>query len=183
MDLFEEYLSKKDLEKEPNWIKRALRDNSLKNIKTGFTKKEVNKELATYGDALLKFCYACLLLDNYEDKKSLSKAIEKYISDEILVTVIAKKYKIINFIDYDKDDVEFNKKIKFGYKYIKAEKTKGGNKKTSPSKYLATAVEAMIGAIYKEKENFENAIKAITPLVKSWKELIDRYYSDSQIEN
>lgn len=178
MDLFEEYLNKRE---KSVWVKRALTDNSLKNTKTGLTKKDVNKELATYGDALLKFCYACLLLDNYKDKKSLSKAIEKYISDEILVTVIAEKYKLINFIDYDKDDVEFNRKIKLGYKYIMAEKTKGGNKKTSPSKYLATAVEAMVGAIYKEKENFENAIEAIIPLIKSWKELIDKYYSDNQI--
>ncbi len=52
-----------------------------------------------------------------------------------------KKYELINYIDFDKDD----SKIHHDYYY---EESKAENR--NPHKYIATVLEAMIGAIYKE---------------------------------
>ena len=42
-------------------------------------------------------------------------------------------------------------KNKRDYDFIEPDKTSGKNRKKRPHKYIATAVEAMIGAIYKEE--------------------------------
>lgn len=57
MDLFEEYLNKKETSK---WVKRALTDKSYKAIyqvqhKCVMPEEYCNFELATYGDAILKW--------------------------------------------------------------------------------------------------------------------------------
>lgn len=156
MDLFEEWLSRK---KESKWVKRALTDSSYKN-KSGVSQDtEVNTELATYGDAIIKMCYSELLLDKCN---KLSAEIEKYIGDERFVTVIAKHYKILELglIDYDDSDQKVKKHFE-DYSYEKPGKTTGGNKKESPDKRKATVVEAMIGAIYKETKEMDSIIKLL----------------------
>lgn len=158
MDLFEEYLKK---EESSNWVKRALTDSSYKK-KYQYDEKEeyqgqTNKDLATYGDAIIKLCILDLKLD-----KTKALTIDKSFieSDENLVKVIAKHYKMLEYIHTDTED----KNIKRDYSFIKPEKTVGGNKKDSPHKYIATAVEAMIGAIYKE----EGKLDKIIELIDSW---------------
>ena len=158
MDLFEEWLSKKN---DSEWVQRALTAKSFKKVNNKLKDKDTAFELATYGDALIKFCYAEIYLD---ECKQLSKKIEEYVTDERWVSVIAKHYSLLGFIDYDENDEE----IKKNYDYIKPHKTKGGNKKDSPHKYIATAVEAMIGAIYLEtNKNLEE----IRKLLFSWTKL------------
>jgi len=172
MDVFKEWLNKKD---ESKWIKRALTDPSYNSFRRNSVKKNdprydelntplpVNTELATYGDALIKLCYCDLFLDKCN---MLSKEIEKYVTDEILVKAIAKKYVLLDHLDYDfKDD-----KIVRDYDYIKPSKTVGKNKKGSPHKYIATIVEAMIGAIYLTNHDLEE----IKEILNCWKDIIDK---------
>ena len=157
MDLFEEYLEKKDNEN----VKRALTAESYKNRDHSLKNKNVAPDLATLGDAIIKLCYTKYFLDKV---KQLSKEVEKYLTDERFVTVIAKHYDLLKDIDYDKDDDNISQ----DYDYNKPGKTSSGkNKKTSSYKYIATAVEAMIGAIYLET----NDLDKISELLLQWKEL------------
>lgn len=163
MDLFEEYLEKKDNEN----VKRALTAKSYKKEQPSLKNKDVAPDLATLGDAIIKFCYTKYFLDKVEQ---LSKEVEKYVTDERFVTVIARHYDLLKYIDYDKDD----DKILQDYDYKIPSKTSSGkNKKSSPHKYIATAVEAMIGAIYLETQKTQTETKAldkISELLLQWKE-------------
>jgi len=161
MDLFEEYLNKKDTYR---WVKIALTDPSFNSYRSkGIRKKDPkyeelhkplpdNLDLALLGDAIIKFIYSDYLLDRVE---LLTEEKKKYESDKVFVEKIAKHYDLINYIDFDKDD----SKIPHDYNY---EKSKGVN--SNPHKYIATAVEAMIGAIYKET----NELQSIRELLISW---------------
>ncbi len=60
MDLFEEWLENK----ESKLVQRVLTAQSYKNIDHSLEDKDTAFELATYGDALIKFCYAGIYLDN-----------------------------------------------------------------------------------------------------------------------
>ena len=156
MDLFEEYLQKQETS---SWVKRALTDRSYKpQVKSELKDKDVNTELATYGDAVIKLCYLELMLDK-ESQLTIEKA--EVESDEYLVNVIARHYNMLDYIHTDTGD----KNIKRDYDFIKPKKTAGGNRKNSPHKYIATAVEAMIGAIYKETKD----LGPIIELLDSWR--------------
>lgn len=160
MDLFEEYLEKKDNEN----VKRALTAKSYKKEQPSLKNKDVAPDLATLGDAIIKLCYTKYFLDKV---KQLSKEVEKYVTDERFVTVIARHYDLLKHIYYYKDD----DKIKQDYDYNKLGKTSSGkNKKSSPHKYIATAVEAMIAAIYLETKDLDK----ISELLLQWKEFIDK---------
>ncbi len=153
MDLFEKYLHEKF--KNP-WIARALTDKSYKNLYQRIHHEEyqgtVNTDLATYGDAVIKLCYLELLLD-----KTMLLTIDKskVESDEYLVDVVAKHYDLVKFIDFDTNDV--NKPIDYNHKRYQ-------NSNGNASKYIATAVEAMIGAIYKSTRD----LSEITKLLSTW---------------
>lgn len=135
MDKFEEWLQKRESNE---LVKRALTAESYRNINHNLEVKDIAFELATYGDKLISFCYADILLDEVD---KLSKEIEKYISDERWVTVIAKHYDLLKYILYDEKDVNIIK----DYDYSKPKNVK----------YISTAVEAMIGAIYKSTNDLE----------------------------
>ena len=158
MDLFEEYLKK---ENSSIWVKRALTDSSYKRkYEEDNNKKyqgQTNKDLATYGDAVIKLCILELKLDQ-TDNLTIDKSFIE--SDENLVRVIAKHYNMLEYIHTDTK----NKNIKRDYNFIKPNKTSGNYRKASPHKYIATAVEAMIGAIYKE----EGKLDKIIELMDSW---------------
>lgn len=155
MDLFEQYLSKKETSK---WVKRALTDKSYRKNNPQLCEKDINTDLATYGDAVIKLCFCEILLDK-TDKLTNEKS--KYESDKYLVDVVAKHYDLLRYIDMDNED----EKIAADYNYDKY-KSKNRNR----AKYIATAVEAMIGAIYKETNN----LKELTKLLQGW-----MYFSDN----
>lgn len=167
-DLFEKYLNKTDCK----YIKIALTDASYNNRSKGVKKCDSNYEeahkalptncnLATIGDALMKLVYAQYFFEDPSVDK-LSKAIEPYITDKYLATVVAKHYDILKHLKYDRND----KAKKHDYIYEDKLKTSGKNRKKNPSKYIATAVEAIIGAIYMETKDI-NIIKEI--LTNDWK--------------
>ena len=158
MDLFEAWLNQKEKSK---WVNIALTDNSYKNkySRENSVKYvgEVNKDLATYGDAIIKICYIEILYGN-TDKLSVEKS--EYESDKYLVEKVAQHYNLLEYMNYDDKDP---KNVK-DYNYIVPPNTRGGNRSDSSHKYIATAVEAMIGAIYKSTKDLD----AITQLLKEW---------------
>ena len=163
MDKIEELLKgpKTDLQKQ------ALTDKSYKNKTThSQNNDEINFELATYGDAVLKLA----LCKVYRDKKNagikfsdnLSQWKEKHESDEVLVRVIAKHYNLLNFLRYDeKGNGKPEEQKPQDYDH------KGQNDKDR-HKYLATAMEACIAAVY-----LENSENEVIEIVKQWIQWID----------
>lgn len=152
IDIFQKYLKS-----EEKYIKIALTDSSYKNYceKHNLSFCDDNKNLATLGDAIIKFVYAKMLYNECKNKK-YSKEIEKYITDEKLVR-IASKYDLIQYIDLDEDD----DKIRKDYDYVP-------KKGKSPHKYIATTVEAMVAAIY---NNNNNNLEEIEKILDNWKDL------------
>lgn len=161
MDKIEELLKnqKTDLQKQ------ALIDTSYKNIDHSLSDDDTNSELATYGDAILKLALCKIYR---RDKKhgmqfseNLSDWKKKYESDEVLVRVVAKHYKLMDFLRYDKKGngkPEEQKPQDYEHK--------GHNE--GRHKYIATAMEACIAAVY-----IENGESGVVEIVKQWIKLID----------
>ena len=157
MDIFEKWLEKNM--QHIALTDRSYRSTHLNECKDVLPKKELNTELATYGDAVLKLALCKILYGTTED--GLSEAKKKYETDEVLVRVIARHYKILDILRFDKDDG--NMPQDYDYK-------KESSKKESKHKYIATAVEACLGAIWEERHDF----KKICDIVEKWKSLIDQ---------
>lgn len=165
MDKIEELLKdpKTDLQKQ------ALTDKSYKKTPNNQDCK-INFELATYGDAILK-CVLCKIYferedeDNFWFKGKLTEWKKQYESDEVLVKFIARHYDILNLncLNFDRDDT----KKPHDYDY------QGKNAKRR-YKYLATAMEASIAAVY-----LENGENEVIEIVKQWIEWIDKVTNSS----
>ena len=163
MDKIEELLKdpKTDLQKQ------ALTDKSYKKTPNNQDCK-INFELATYGDAILK-CVLCKIYferedeDNFGFKGKLTVWKKQYESDEVLVKFIARHYDILNFLNFDRDDT----KKPHGYDY------QGRNAKRR-YKYIATAMEACIAAVY-----IENGENEVVEIVKKWIRWIDKETNSS----
>ena len=152
VDKFENYL--KNVDSENKTI--ALTSSSYRNIEHKLHDNEINNRLATYGDALLKLALCDILFD--EKVENITEEKQKYESDEVLVKVIAKHYNLLDYMRYDYND----KKIPENYEYSRA-----GN--SSPHKYIATVVEALLAAFYFDNDE---DIKLVINIVKEWKNRI-----------
>lgn len=165
-DRFLEYLNNTSDQEHPT-RPIALTDNSYKNKDHSLDDRDINCRLATYGDALLKLAYCKILFDEGASQITVEK--QKYESDKTLVEKIAQHYDLLKYIRFD----ENGKKIPEDYKY--EEPSKPG--KDSTSKYIATAVEALLAAIYLDNnENFG----LVVDIAKSWKNLIDEEKNKQQ---
>ena len=148
---FEDYL--KNQSTEYKYKKIALTASSYKNVEHALTDKDTNCKLAVYGDVLLKLALCKILFDDKVENITVEK--QKYESDKILVEVIARHYKLIDEIKFDRS----NDKIPQDYDY-----------KDDNRKYIATAVEALLAAYYLDcDKNFES----VFAVVSEWKKLID----------
>ena len=156
-DKFSEYLN----DESQFTRQKALTANSYKNVDHSLESSDTNCELGTYGDALLKFAFCKTLFDKGVSNITVEK--QKYESDKVFVEIIARNYELLNYIRFDKRD----DRIPQNYAYREPPK-KG---KDSPSKYIATAVEALIAAIYLDNEENMDLILEITA---GWKTLIDK---------
>lgn len=156
--------------------KQALTDTSYKNIDHSLSDDDTNAELATYGDAILKLA----LCKIYRDRKNagikfsdnLSKWKEKHESDEVLVRVIAKHLKLLKFLKYDKKGngkPEEQKPQDYDHK---------GKDDKDRHKYIATAMEACIAAVY-----IENGENEVIEIVKQWIEWIDKVTNSSDTKS
>lgn len=151
MDIFEEYIT----QNKHNTECRALTCKSYGEVykrehRCEIDLKATNFELATYGDALLKFALCTLLLDKCA---LLSKEKEKFETDKFLIETVAKHYRLLDYINFDRD----NKQIPQRYEMYENENTK----------YIAITVEAILGAIYQQNKDFNE----ICELVESWTKL------------
>ena len=168
MDEIEELLKdpKTDLQKQ------ALTDTSYKNIDHSLNDDDTNFELATYGDAVLKLAL-CKIYREYKENglrfsENLSDWKKKYESDEVLVQVIAKHYNVLNFLRYDKKGngkPEEQKPQDYDHK---------GQNDNDRHKYIATAMEACIAAVY-----IENGENEVIEIVKKWIRWIDKETNSS----
>ncbi len=174
MDKIEELLNAKKNDRATSLQLQALTDKSYKNKTThSQNNDEINFELATYGDAILK-CVLCKIYferedeDNFGFKGKLTEWKKQYESDEVLVRVVAKHYKLLKFLKYDKKGNGKPKEQKpRNYKH------KGQNDKDR-HKYIATAMEACIAAVY-----IENGENEVIEIVKKWIRWIDKETNSS----
>ena len=169
MEKIEELLNAKKNDRATPLQLRALTDKSYKNKTTNSQNNdEINFELATYGDAILK-CVLCKIYferedeDNFGFKGKLTEWKKQYESDEVLVKFIARHYDILNFLNFDRDDT----KKPHDYDY------QGKNAKRR-YKYIANAMEACIAAVY-----IENGENEVIEIVKQWIEWIDKVTNSS----
>ena len=155
-DKFSEYLN----DESQFTRQKALTANSYKNVDHSLEANDTNCELGTYGDALLKCAFCKILFD--KDVSNITVEKQKQESDRVFVEIIARHYELLKYIQFDKKDIN----IPRDYDYRKPSK-KG---KDSPSKYIATAVEALIAAFYLDNnEDFS----VVVEIAKHWIELID----------
>lgn len=167
MDLFEKWLNNKD----SKWMEIALTDRSFNNYrKRGIRKNDPlyaevqkdlpeNKDLAVVGDAVINLVYSKYLFTKGTNK--LTEVKKDYVSDEHFVSHIAKHYDLLNYIKKDIDD----KKLPNDYKYDTTQSENGNS-----HKYIATCVEAVIGAIFLETDDLES----ITELLIDWERFVKR---------
>lgn len=158
MDLFLEWLNNNrehDALKDASYRKTYQKENHLPDTTNSLS---VNTKLATYGDAVLKLALCELLWDNKE--QGLSEEKKKYESDRVLVEIVGKHYDILKYLKFDEEDP----KMPRDYDYPEED-----NRKGKKYKYIATAIEACLGAIWMEMKDFEKICK----IVKDWKDLID----------
>ena len=162
-DKIYEYLRDED---QPTRL-RALTSRSYKNVfqqENGFSlpDENINVELATYGDALLKLAFCKILFD--EGVSNITVEKQNYEPDEVFVKIIARHYELLKYIRFDTANVD----IPQDYEYREPPQ-KG---KDSPSKYIATAVEALIAAIYLDNDE---DFSVVVDIARNWKELIDKH--------
>lgn len=120
--------------------------------------------MATYGDALLKLALCQILFE--VNVKNITEEKKNYESDDILVRVVAEKYSLLQYIRFDKEDKNLTK----NYNYEK----KGDD---SPHTYIATAVEALLAAIYLDhNKDFD----FVVDIARKWKMLIDERSSEKE---
>ena len=167
----------------PYKFKKYLKDNSQRtrdraltasSYKKAFERKngsplsdeKTNTELATYGDAILKLAFCKILFDAGVSNITVEK--QKYESDEAFVKIIARHYKLLEYIKFDEDDSN----IPQNYDYL----TKPNGK--SPHKYIATVVEALVAAYY--LDNSKN-FSLVLEVAREWKRLIDESKSTEMI--
>ena len=153
-DIFFRYLE----EEQGKHKERALTSVSCKNKDHNLDDRNTNRELATYGDALLKFVLSEMLLDQVDN---ITEEKKKYESDEVLVKVIARHYDLCRYIRLD----DSNADIPRNYEY-----KKNANHE-SPHKYIATAVEALLAAYYLDHGK---ELGLICKIVEKWKDVIDK---------
>ena len=77
----------------------------------------------------------------------------KNTKDKFLIETVAKHYQLLDYTNFDRN----NDKIPQCYEAFENENTK----------YIATTVEAVLGAVYQQNKDF----KAICNLVDSWTKL------------
>lgn len=159
-DLFQDYLDHGD----DAWRTRALTDRSFD---YRVPESQTNVTLATYGDALLKFALCEILLDDFEEL-TVEKA--KYESDVSLVR-IAQHYNLIDYLRFDRNDPRYPQDYRTRKVNVQATKTQRGNVRAfnHRRKYIATAMEAILGAMYKNHRDFDE----IKTVVRTWMQVLN----------
>ena len=146
------------------WHTRALTDKSLQGDRD---ESVTNVTLATYGDAVLKLALCELLLDHFEEL-TIEKA--KYESDVSLIK-IAKHYDLLKYLNFNRRNRELPqdydcRRLEPSFTQSKKDRVRHHNHRR---KYIATAIEAVLGAIYKDHRDFGEILE----IVRGWIEILD----------
>lgn len=133
-------LNKNNIDYNHELIQKALLSKSYKQVvqrreKRNLKDYEVNVLLATYGDVILKYILTDILFSVNDERLTETKSF--YEEDEFLVKEVARNINLLEYVLYDKQETS----IPVNYEYTKA-------KNGSSHKYLATTVEALIGAVH-----------------------------------
>ncbi len=152
MDKFEAFLKNETKNK---WRTRALTDKSFKPIyqkkhKRPLGDQQVNTELATFGDAVLKLALCEILLDRTQ-QLSVTKSL--YERDTTLVR-IGEHYGILDYLNFDRNDPNIPQNYD-----VRPEDD-------DDHKFIATAVEAVLGAIYKSNGDMGEIVLIVRGWVK-----------------
>lgn len=161
MKTFREYLEIGVDENTPqnSLFVRALRDKSDKSSEGTTKNAEVNTDLATVGDAVLKL----VLKEHFMDVvDKLTEHTKVYEADLILVKAIGKHYDICSYLKWHKDGPK--KDDEYYYEFHSP----------SGSKFIATGVEAVIGAIYKTETFGYNVVRNI--VIKEFIPICDEHF-------
>ena len=148
-----------------SWHTRALTDKSMQGNRD---ESATNVTLATYGDAVLKLALCEILLDCFEEL-TIEKA--KYESDVSLIK-IAKHYELPKYLDFDRRDPYFIQDyeciaIEHSFSQSKKERVRHRNRR---HKYIATAMEALLGAMYKDHRD----TREIVEVVQGWMQILKK---------
>lgn len=159
-DAFFDYLQKGS----GAWHTRALTDRSFDR---SLPEEKTNLTLATYGDAVLKLALCEILLDHVEE---LTEEKKKYESDVSLIR-IAEHYQLLDYLRFDRNDPGIPKdyqtvRLEASFSHSKKERIRKFNRS---HKYIATAVEAVLGAMYRTHDDLDE----IVSVVRGWMRLLD----------
>ncbi len=141
-DIFGEYLHTKT-----HNLNEAKIDSSYRN-KMCNQQLICNDRLATLGDAVLRLGLTQILYKIGEEK--ISNVRQRFESDKILVTGIGKHYHIRRMLKFDNK----NKDKQHGYNWVPGRNSSNdsNSKDDHAQKYIATAMEACLGAFYLDNE-------------------------------
>lgn len=160
MDEFQKFLENRDNDE---LATKALTDRSYKKVyqkenHSEMAEDNINAELGTYGDAVLKLALCKILFDS--KVKNISEEKKNYESDKVLVDVVARHYDVLKYINFDCED----QNMPHNYDY-----------RGDTYKYIATAVEACLAVIYLKHEKTEKGkgLEIIIQVVEAWIKLID----------
>lgn len=123
---------------------------------------QINFELGTLGDAVLRLALTQILY--HEGREKLIEERARYESDRVLVERVAPYYRLRDVLRYD----DTNKDKMHGYDYF--EYSGDGD---HPQKFLATAMEALLGAYFLDHGE---SVSEVIPIVRNWMSVIDKDY-------
>lgn len=137
MTAFDDYLNS-----DSKLLERALTDASYRNYVSN-PNLETNDDLATLGDAILRFALSEIIFDEGEQHASVVRQL--FENNRRLVTVIAKHYSLLDLMRFDRNDEH----KQAGYEWDQFDsRSSGNNRKNNPQKYIADAMEAVLAAFY-----------------------------------
>ena len=122
----------------------------------------INSNLGTLGDAVLRLSLTDILYHDNEEA-DITEERKRYESDKVLVEKIASHYRLRDILLFDDGNEDKN----HGYEYWE-HKGSGDH----PQKFLATAMEALLGAYYLDHNG---SMKEVEKVVRRWMEIIDDY--------
>lgn len=159
-DLFETYLNT-GWDSASEYLRRALTDKSYRNV-TNDHNLPHNQTLAMLGDAVLCLALCQILSIDVDD---LTESKKRYETDETLVTRIASYYDVRKYLRFDEEDPNMQK----GYIW--------NERDAKSQKFVATAVEAVLGAYYLDHNR---SMDAVIPIVKKWMSIVDEMIPKGQ---
>lgn len=159
-DVFGEYLKTKT-----DNLELAKTDSSYRN-KTSNQELVCNEGLATLGDAVLRLGLTHIIHEMDEDK--ISNMRQQFESDKVLVVRIGKYYHIRRLLKFDNKDK--NKQHGYAWGSGRNSSKDSDSKNNHAQKYIATAMEACLGAFYLDNEM---SMKSVLNVVSYWMCIIE----------